>query len=162
MNLIAQESESHECQDGQVFCKAMEACVQPCFTSYAETCSPNSPVSPVCPSGHVCCQKDASKTCTTPEDCQKSAGLHLPSPTCPDGYVFCLSVGGCVEGSCPDVSVGGRCEGNRVSGVLWYHLIGRHASLITGKNHINQYFSLPASETHRARLWGTCLCIYFY
>ncbi|XP_045131177.1 uncharacterized protein LOC123516133 isoform X2 [Portunus trituberculatus] len=114
MNLIAQESESHECQDGQVFCKAMEACVQPCFTSYAETCSPNSPVSPVCPSGHVCCQKDASKTCTTPEDCQKSAGLHLPSPTCPDGYVFCLSVGGCVEGSCPDVSVGGRCEGNRV------------------------------------------------
>ena len=105
--------------------------------------------------------RDASKTCTTPEDCQKSAGLHLPSPICPNGYVFCLSVGGCVEGSCPDVSGGGRCDGNKVSCVLSTHLLDRHVPLTTGKDHTNQDFSLSAGKTHSTGLSGTCLFIYF-
>ena len=62
---------------------------------------------------------DASITCTTPEDCQRSAGLHLPSPTCLNGYIFCISTGGCVRGGCPDGSVERRqtvlCDTNKVS-----------------------------------------------
>ncbi|XP_050727563.1 uncharacterized protein LOC127004154 isoform X3 [Eriocheir sinensis] len=117
MQLVYQEPPGYECKAGFVYCEALAACVEPCRTPPADTCSRPAPLTPVCPTGHVCCQKDATtKTCTTPEDCQRSAGLNLPSPTCPESYVFCVAMGGCVLGGCPEAAPAGgaHCDLDKV------------------------------------------------
>lgn len=100
-----------------------------CFVQYSgsyhrpsETTRPSHPLTQrpaLMPHTDCYSGRDESKTCTTPEDCQKSAGFHLPAPACPEGYIFCLSMGGCVMGGCPDASDGAHCGPNKVSCVLF-------------------------------------------
>lgn len=76
--------------------------------------------------------RDATtKTCTTPEDCQKSAGLNLPSPTCPESYVFCVAMGGCVLGGCPEAAPAGgaHCDLDKVGGFYVRTLSASSSSL---------------------------------